>query len=421
MAPRAEQPTRTAALHRLTALQVKNAKPGDKLSDGGGLRLDVDPRGGRSWVFRYTSPLTGKERYMGLGSAPDASTDKARQSLAEAREAADKARRLIREGKDPIEDRNDQRAANQARAAQAVTFREYAEAYVSRMEAGWKNSKHRQQWTNSLKTYVYPLIGQTTIGAIDTADVMKVLTPIWNSKPETASRIRGRIEMILAAAKAEGKRAGDNPAAWRERIKPLLPSKRKVRKVQHHPALPYGQLPAFMASLCADGADSALLLRFIILTAARYNEGAFADWAEVDLDEKLWTIPAIRMKGNRDPDRPHVVPLSDAALRVLSAISERHGNRGLIFPGLRRGRPLSDVSLSKAIARHTTTKATTHGFRSTFRDWAGDMTSFPREVCEQALAHVIAGETEAAYRRSDALAKRRVLMDEWAAYCGPKP
>jgi integrase len=249
---------------------------------------------------------------------------------------------------------------------------------------------------------------------------MSVLTPIWNSKPETASRVRGRIEMILTAAKAEGLRTGDNPAAWRERIKPLLPSKRKVRAVVHHPALPYPLLPKFMASLRADQSDSALLLQFIIETAARYNEGAFADWTEIESDEKLWTIPGARMKGDRS-DKPHVVPLTDEALKVLDAARERYGSKGLIFPGMNRNRPISDVTLGNAIARHTDAKATTHGFRSTFRDWAGDMTNFPRELCEQALAHVIADETEAAYRRSDALAKRRRLMDEWAAYCMSEP
>lgn len=393
----------------LTATQVKNAKPGDKLSDGGGLRLDADARGGCSWVFRFKSPVTGKERYMGLGPASDV-------SLKEAREAAQAARKLIREDKDPIEHRNGLRAAAKVEAARAVTFREYAEGYVTRMEAGWKNPKHRQQWTNSLKTYAYPAIGKMAVGEVDTSDVMRVLTPIWNSKPETASRVRGRIEMILTAAKAEGLRTGDNPAAWRERIKPLLPSKRKVRAVVHHPALPYPLLPKFMMSLHADQSDSALLLQFIIGTAARYNEGAFADWTEIESDQKLWTIPGARMKGDR-PDKAHVVPLTDAALKVLDAARERYGSKGLIFPGMKRGRPMSDVTLAKTIARHTEVDATTHGFRSTFRDWAGDVTNFPREVCEQALAHVIADETEAAYRRSDALAKRRLLMHEWAVYC----
>jgi len=255
------------------------------------------------------SPVTGKERYMGLGSASDV-------GLREARDAAQAARKLIREGKDPIDHRNGQRAAVKAEAASAVTFREYAEGYIARFEKSWKNPKHRQQWTNSLKNYVYPLIGSTAVRDVDTAAVMTVLAPIWNAKPETASRVRGRIEMILTAAKAEGLRTGDNPAAWRERIKPLLPSKRKVRAVVHHPALPYRLLPKFMASLNADGSNSARLLEFIIRTAARYNEGAFADHSEIGPDfdtllsastaeaaQQLWTIPAVRMKGTGPKSR----------------------------------------------------------------------------------------------------------------------
>ncbi|MEH2497860.1 integrase [Bradyrhizobium sp. AZCC 1678] len=387
-----------------------------------GLRLDVDARGNASWVFRYKSPVTAKERYMGLGAASDV-------GLEAAREAAQAARALIAKSIDPIEHRIAERAAEKVAAAGSVTFRDYAEGYVTRFEKSWKNAKHCQQWKNSLKTYVYLLIGSTPVRDIDTTGVMTVLTPIWNIKPETASRVRGRIEMILTAAKAEGLRTGDNPAAWRERIKPLLPSKRKVRKVQHHPVLPYRLLPKFMASLCADQSDSSLLLQFIILTAARYNEGALADHSEIGPDfsallapsvaeavRKLWTIPGLRMKGDR-ANKPHVVPLTAAALKVIETARERYGSKGLIFPGMRRGKPISDVSLAKAIARQADVKATTHGFRSTFRDWAGDMTSFPREVCEQALAHAIEDETEAAYRRSDALAKRRRLMDEWAAYC----
>jgi len=347
---------------------------------------------------------------MGLGAASDV-------KLTEAREAAEAARTLLRKGVDPIEAKREQRAAARAEATRAVTFKQYAEGYIARMESGWKNPKHRQQWTNSLKTYAFPVIGQTPVADVRTVEVMKVLTPIWNIKPETASRVRGRIEMILTAAKAEGLRTGDNPAAWRERIKPLLPSKRKVRKVQHYPALPYTLLPKFMASLRADTSDSALALQFIILTAARYNEGAWSDWAEIDEKQGVWVIPGARMKGDR-ADKPHAVPLANAALKVLEAARERNSQTGLIFPGQRRGRPLSDVTLAKTISRHTSLEATTHGFRSTFRDWAGDMTNFPRDLCEQALAHAIEDETEAAYRRSDALAKRRLLMNEWAAYCG---
>jgi Arm DNA-binding domain len=255
---------------RITSTRsVEHAGPGKHKDDEvTGLRLDVDARGNGSWVVRYKSPVSGKERYMGLGAASDV-------GLAAAREAARAARALIAKGIDPIEHRTDERAAAKVEAAGSVTFRDYAEGYIAKFKKSWKNGKHRQQWENSLASYVYPLIGSTPVRDVDTTAVMSVLTPIWNGKPETASRVRGRIEMILTAARAEGLRTGDNPAAWRERIKPLLPSKRKVRAVVHHPALPYRLLPKFMGSLCLDQSRSALLLQFIILTAARYNEGCF--------------------------------------------------------------------------------------------------------------------------------------------------
>jgi hypothetical protein len=253
----------------MSTRRVEHAGPGKHKDDEvTGLRLDVDARGNGSWVVRYKSPVSGKERYMGLGAASDV-------GLAAAREAARAARALIAKGIDPIEHRTDERAAAKVEAAGSVTFRDYAEGYIAKFKKSWKNGKHRQQWENSLASYVYPLIGSTPVRDVDTTAVMSVLTPIWNGKPETASRVRGRIEMILTAARAEGLRTGDNPAAWRERIKPLLPSKRKVRAVVHHPALPYRLLPKFMGSLCLDQSRSALLLQFIILTAARYNEGCF--------------------------------------------------------------------------------------------------------------------------------------------------
>lgn len=376
-------------LHDLNTLQVKNAKPGDKLSDGGGLRLDVDKAGNASWIFRFTSPVTGKERYMGLGPAGDV-------GLSVAREAAQEARGLLRQGLDPIEHRNAQRAAAKAEASRAVTFQAYAERFVASREIGWKNPKHRQQWRNSLATYAYPALGHLPVVEVDTAAVLAVLRPLWDAKKvETGSRVRGRIEAILSAAKAEGLRTGENPALWRGHLDQILASKRKVRAVEHHPSLPYVELPDFMASLAKDRTEAARLLRFIILTASRFNEAAKMEPAEVS--GNLWTVPAHRMKGAR----PHQVPLSAAALACIEN-------------GIPRA---SDVSLANCIARHTTTPATTHGMRSTFRDWAGDVTSFPREVAEMALAHAIDDETERAYRRGTALAKRRELMDAWAVYC----
>jgi integrase len=388
-------------MHKLTALQVKNARPGDKLSDGGGLRLDVDKVGNKQWIFRFTSPVTGRERYMGLGPLADV-------SLAKARELAQTARGLLRDGKDPIEHRNSQRAAAKVDASREVTFAAYAERYIISHEATWKNPVHRRQWRSTLRDYVYPHVGAVAVADVDTATVLRVLQPIWQSVPETASRVRGRIEAILSAAKAEGLRTGENPAVWRGHLDQLLPSKRKVRAVVHHAALPYLEIPAFIAELAADTSDAARLLRFIVLTAARYSEAARAEWSEMDLTARVWSVPADRMKAAKE----HKVPLSAAALDVLGEPSD-----GLIFSSALTGRPVSDVALTNCIRRHTDTSATTHGFRSTFRDWAGDCTHFPREVAEAALAHTLDSKTEAAYRRSTALAKRRELMDAWATYC----
>ena len=370
----------------LTTLRVKKAKPGDKLSDGGGLRLDVDKNGNKSWIFRFTSPLTAKERYAGLGPATDV-------TLAQARDAAQAARALLREGKDPIEHRRKERAEARVDASRTTTFKVYAEGFISAREAGWKNAKHRQQWRNSLRAYAYPHIGHKRAADIDTADMLKLLRPIWDIKKETARRVRGRIEAVLNAAKAEGLRSGENPALWRGHLDQVLPPRRKS-EVKHHPALPYEEMPDFWKSLANETSDAAHMLRWIILSACRFNEAADMDpGAEIKKD--LWTIPAIRMKGERE----HKVPLTQLALAQLPF------------------RPVSDVTLSNCIARHTNTIATTHGMRSTFRDWAGDCTDFSRETAEMALAHAIGDDTEFAYRRATALAKRRELMKAWADYC----
>jgi integrase len=369
----------------LTALRVKNAKPGDKLGDGSGLRLDVDHNGRRSWVFRFTSPVTGKERFMGLGSANDV-------TLAQARDAATVARSLIRERKDPIEERRQERTAAKVEASRAVTFKAYAEQFISGREGAWKNPRHRQAWRNSLRDYAYPAIGQLPIADVDTAAVLQVLRPIWSTKTETASRVRGRIEAILSAAKVEGLRSGDNPALWRGHIAEVLPGKRSVRAVEHHAALPYREMQAFWKSLASDTSDAAQMLRFIILTAARYGEAVGIQPAEIK--GNLWRIPAARMKGGKE----HTVPLTPLALAQTTF------------------RPVSDVSLAKCIRNHTNTPATTHGMRSTFRDWCGDCTDFPRDLAEAALAHTL-GDVEAAYRRGTALEKRREMMTAWADYC----
>jgi integrase len=369
----------------LTAKQVEHAKPGSRLSDGNGLRLDVDRNGNRSWIFRFTSPVTGKERYMGLGTADDV-------TLTKARDAAQEARALLRDSKDPIEERKTRRAEAKAEAARSITFKAYAEAFISVKEAGWKNKKHRQQWRNSLRDNAYSHIGQLAVADVDTEAVLKVLRPIWTVKKETARRVRGRIEAILNGAKAEGLRTGENPALWRGHLDQLLARRRKS-EVKHHPALPYEEMPKFWRSLAADTSDAGQMLRWIILTVCRFNEAYEMD-PEIEIKGDLWTIPPGRMKG----ERKHEVPLTASALAQLPF------------------RRVSDVSVSNCIARHTGTPATTHGFRSTFRDWTGDETETAWEVAEAAIAHAVGDETETAYRRHTALAKRRKLMAAWAEY-----
>jgi integrase len=315
---------------------------------------------------------------MGLGPLGDV-------PLARARELAADARELVRQHRDPLEERRASKAAARAQATRGVTFETYAERYISVHEATWKNPVHRRQWRSTLRDYVYPPIGNLAVADISTDHALAILRPIWNDKPETASRIRGRIEAVLLAAKAEGLRTGENPALWRGHLDQLLPSKRKVRKVKHHAALPYAEMPAFFAAISAETTDAARLLRFIILTAARYSEAANMQPGEVHGD--VWRVPASRMKTGK----AHEVPLSAAAMACLPLVR------------------VSDVALANVIARHTDKAATTHGMRSCFRDWAGDCTEFPRDLIGAALAHTL-GAVEAAYRRSSALAKRRELM-----------
>ncbi|WP_448031974.1 tyrosine-type recombinase/integrase [Bradyrhizobium liaoningense] len=375
-----------AELHRLTPAQVRDAKPGDKLADGGGLRLDVDKNGNRNWIFRFKSPVSGKERYQGLGSAADV-------TLTRARSAAQASRDLIRQGKDPLHEKAEARETARIEAAKAIAFEEFAKQYVATHKPGWKNVKHAQQWENTLRDYVYPVIGSTSVPSVTTDDVVKVLEPIWLTKKETAARIRGRIEKIMDAAKAKKLRTGDNPALLGI-IRHLLPAQKRKQSVVHHPSLPYEEMPKFWKSLATDDTDAAKMLRFIVLTACRFNEAAKMDPA-AEVKDDLWTIPAGRTKS----ERIHYVPLTKEARALLPF------------------RPVSDVSLAKCIARHSSTPATTHGMRSTFRDWAGDETEAAWEVAEAALAHATGNDTEIAYQRRTALAKRRELMGQWAAYC----
>jgi integrase len=382
---------------KLTALQVTRAararEAGFK-NDGGGLYL----KDGSSWVFRYAR--NGRRHDLGLGPALDV-------TLAEAREKAREARRLLLDGKDPLAERR----ASRANIAKAMTFREVAEAHIAAQRPGW-SAKHAEQWESTLATYVYPVLGHMLPDAISTADVLRTVQPIWTSRPVAAGRVRNRIELVLDAAKARGLRSGANVAAWRGHLSALLPKKSKVHKVEHFAAMPYLEIAEFMSELRRQDSVAALALEFIVLTATRSGEALGATWDEIDLEEKLWTIPGSRMKSGRE----HRVPLSAPAVKILEKMAAVRSN-DFVFPGRLYRKPLSSTALTLVLRRMSRTDVTIHGFRSSFRDWAGNETNVAREVCEQALGHVTGDATEQAYRRSDALEKRRKLMDAWAHYC----
>jgi integrase len=387
-------------ISKLSALAVANARMPGLYGDGGGLYLQVSANGSKSWIFRFKT--RGRTRYMGLGSLKTI-------SLAKAREAASKCRELRLQGIDPIAQRDGVRAAARLDAMNTMTFDECRDAYIAAHKAGWRNAKHRSQWVNTLDTYVSPVFGKLAVQAVDVARVTQVLEPIWSTKPETASRLRGRIERVLDWAKARGYRAGENPARWRGHLDQLLPARSKVHKVKHHAALPFSELPPFMAALRERAGVAAWALEFAILTAARTGEVIGATWNEIDLGRRTWTVPANRMKGR------HRVPLSDHAVTLLE---QMQGTRSNEFVFLRHGgKPLSNMALLMMLRRMGRNDVTAHGFRSSFRTWAAERTRFPREVVEAALAHVIDNKVEAAYQRGDLLDKRRELMTEWGEYC----
>jgi integrase len=397
---------------RLTALKVQRAKRSGMYPDGHGLYLQVT-EGGASWVYRFM--LNGRAREMGLGPLHTI-------TLAEARERATRARKLRLDGVDPIEQRRSEQAAQRVAGATAMSFRQCADAFIASHEAGWGSAVHRRQWTNSLAQHVHPVIGALPAHAIDTTLVRKVIEPLWGSIPETASRIRGRVEAILDWAKVRGYRAGENPARWRGHLDKLLPARGKVRKVEHHAALHYGELPGFMAALREQEGIAARALEFTILTATRVGETRFARWSELDLLDETWTVPSRRMKSGRE----HRVPLSARVLAILEAMQvhrhlDRHVDDGFVFPGSKVGRPLADTVLLRLLQRMGRGDLTVHGFRSTFRDWAAERTNFPSEVAEMALAHSVGSKVEAAYRRGDLFDKRRRLMEAWAEYCAKTP
>jgi integrase len=385
--------------------------------DGRGLYLQIT-LGGASWVLRYM--LNGKAREMGLGPLADF-------GLQDARAKALDARRLRYAGIDPIEHRRAERAARALSEAKGVTFKECSESYIAAHRPGWRNAKHADQWEATLGTYAAPVIGALPVQAVDTALVLKVLEPIWTTKPETASRLRGRLENILDWAKVRGFREGENPARWRGHLDKLLPASGKVRKVEHHAALPYAELPEFMTALRAQEGVSARALEFAILTAARTGEVIGARLNEISEREKVWTVPGERMKAGKE----HRVPVSARAFAIVSGIDRpATGEQGkeaqseagaFVFPGGKPGAPLSNMAFLMLLRRMGRDDLTGHGFRSTFRTWAAERTNFPREVIEAALAHTMGNKVEAAYQRGDLFEQRRRLMEAWAEFVSKAP
>ena len=379
-------------INRLNARAVATIMKHGRHADGGGLYLSISPNGGRRWVFLFR--WHGKPTEIGFGSARDV-------TLARARELASQARAKLAEGINPKDAR---------KPSEGATFGECADRQIEAMRPSWRNNRHAAQWKMTLQDYAARL-RRLPVDRITTEDVLSVLKPLWNDKPETASRLRGRIERVLDAAKAQGLRNGENPARWRGHLDQLLPKRQRLTR-GHHAAMGYIELPAFMANLQVREATAAPALEFAILTAARSSEVLGARWDEFDLNRAVWIVPSQRMKSGRE----HRVPLSQRALKIVKVMHEaRDGD--FVFPGQKPDKPLSATALLVLLRRMKIESATVHGFRSTFRDWAAECTNFPNEVCEAALAHVIENKAEAAYRRGDLFDKRRKLMDAWAVHC----
>jgi integrase len=393
-------------IKRLSGADLRRSRPG-LYADGDGLWLQVTiaadgKRRNRSWIFRYTT--AGRTREMGLGSCNTL-------ALSEARERARRCRVLRLDGIDPIGQRDAERAAKAAASARAISFEECAGAYIAAHRNSWRSEKHAQQWPQSLRKHVFPVFGKLPVGTVDTPLVMKALQPMWHDAPETGSRLRGRIEAILDWAAVSGHRPSDspNPARWSGHLEHLLAAPRKLRPVEHLAAMPWREVPAFMAQLRGVDTVAARAFEFLILTSSRRGETIGAHWSEIDLDEKVWTVPGHRMKGGKE----HRVPLPPRCIAILQEMRATNQG-GVIFPG--RDGPLAQSSFAYLLKTLGHRAVTAHGFRSAFRDWAGECTNFPREVCEAALAHVT-GKVERAYHRSTALEKRRKLMATWAAFC----
>jgi integrase len=390
-------------INRLDALKIKRALEPGYYADGAGLYLQVSAGGARSWIYRYT--LNGRTRDMGLGSLLTS-------SLADARQAASETRKLRAAGIDPIEARKAQHGEKHAENVRKVTFRQEAEAYIEVHRSGWKNAKHAEQWRSTLETYVYPTFGDVSVADVDTGMIVKILEPIWSKKTETANRVRGRIERILSRAASRGHRAGENPARWRGHLENILPARGRVAPVRHHSALHYSEIGEFIGTLRSQAGIAARALEFTILCATRTVETIGADWSEFDRVGKVWTIPARRMKTRRE----HRIPLSSRAVDILEMLP-RGTNARLVFTRPGDQAHLSNGAMLALLDRMGRGDVTTHGFRSTFKDWASEQTNFAPEVAEMALAHVVHDKVEAAYRRGDLFQKRRTLMDAWATFC----
>jgi integrase len=413
-----------AKIDLLSAAKVKSLKaPGDYL-DGRGLYLQVRSASSKSWLLKYSMLKSARE--MGLGSAFDF-------SLADAREARDKYRKLAKEGIDPIDHRKAEKDAKAAERAKAVTFKQAATRYIAANRAGWKNIKHADQWTSSLEAYAYPIIGDLPVQAVDTTLVMKILDPIWSTKTETASRVRGRIETVIDSCKVRGEFKGENPARWKGHLDKsgTLPKPSQLRQVEHHPALPYAELPAFMKQLRRGDGIAAAALEFQILTAARPGNALKAKWIEISREKAQWTITGELMKGRKGKAKEHKVSLSAAALAVLDRM-EKIRDGEFIFLGAKSGRPLTDAAIGALIDRMNEQRGSPwvdptsgrvivpHGFRSTFRDWAAER-QYPDAIAEAALAHTVDDKVVAAYQRTTFEALRKGMMDDWATFATSDP
>jgi integrase len=386
-------------INQLSAQLVQRAKAPGMYPDGAGLYLQVTGNGAKSWILRYS--LRGRAHEMGLGSLR-------KVSLAEARRKTADCHRLLDDHIDPIEHRRQRRADAALALAKTITFKEAADTYIAAHRGGLRNPKHAAQWGSTIATYAAPTLGKLSVREIDTGLIHQVLEPIWATKPETASRVRGRIEAILDWARVSGYRSGENPARWRGNLDKLLSKRSKVRGVKHHPALPYDDLSTFMEALRVQEGATARMLEFCILTASRSGEVLKAVPSEIDRRGKLWTVPGERMKGGK----VHRVPLCDRALELLQSASEYY-----LFPSYHRDKPLSNMAMLQLLERMGYGHITVHGFRSTFKDWARDRTRFDNYVVEAALAHTLGDKVEPAYARSDVIEKRRKLMEAWAEFC----